>query len=512
MNRFPAIIPNPSLVTQTRGDFILRDGGRMYSSALITFLPATPAMEQSARYLADVLQADCGLSLVVQPGHHQSPGIHLHQVSDLPEFRTTFGAEGYDLRVAPEGIVLRALEQAGIFYAIQTLRQVCRPFEDQTLGQGGEIGDHPGSIVIPGCVIQDAPRYPWRGMMLDVARHFFPPVEIERLIDLLAAYKINRLHLHLSDDQGWRIKIHSWPRLAEVGGSSAVGGGPGGYFTQQEFRDLAEYAARRQITLIPEIEMPGHTHAALASYPNLNPDGQERPRYHGTEVGFSSLDAGLEITYRFIEEVVGEVAALTPGKYFHIGGDESHSTSLEDYRRMLARFQEIVARQGKKVIGWEEIAKAELHPETIVQIWNGTAAAEAFQQGAPLIISPGYRVYLDMKYTPETPIGLEWAGYIEVRDAYDWDPETALAADEYIRGVPADKILGVEAPLWTETIQTRADLDYMVFPRLLGIAEVAWSLPGRREWDGYRQRLAAHGRWLESQGVNFYRSPQVAWD
>ena len=210
--------------------------------------------------------------------------------------------------------------------------------------------------------IDDRPRFRWRGAHLDVSRHFFSVAEVKRYIDLISQYKVNVLHLHLSDDQGWRIAIDSWPRLTSVGGSTEVGGGPGGYYTKRDYRELVRYAAARYITVVPEIDTPGHTNAALASYAELNCDGIAPPLYTGIDVGFSSLCVDKEITYEFLDDVIRELAALTPGPYLHMGGDEAHSTEDADYVRFIERVQPIVAAHGKRLMGWEEIAQAPLLP------------------------------------------------------------------------------------------------------------------------------------------------------
>ncbi len=315
----------------------------------------------------------------------------------------------------------------------------------------------------------------------------------------MALYKLNRLHLHLTDDQGWRLMIESWPKLAEVGGSTAVNGDPGGYYSQAEYSDLVEYARSRYIDIVPEIDLPGHTNAALASYPQLNCDGKAPALYTGTEVGFSSLCIDSEITYEFLDDVIGELAALTPGPYIHIGGDEAHSTPAEDYRRFMQRVQQIVQAHGKQMLGWAEIAQIELAPGSVVQFWQGDFANRAAAQGVKLIMSPADRIYLDMKYDDSTALGLNWAGNIDVERAYSWDP-AKLFPD-----VGEDDILGVEAPVWTETLRTMDDLEFLVFPRLLGIAEIGWSPAAGRSWDEYRQRLTGHAARLEALGVDFYR-------
>jgi hexosaminidase len=343
--------------------------------------------------------------------------------------------------------------------------------------------------------------------MLDVARHFFGPEDVKKYIDRLALYKMNVVHLHLSDDQGWRIEIKSWPNLTAHGGKTEVGGGEGGFFTQEEYSDIVKYASERYITVIPEIDMPGHTNAALSSYPELNIGGKATELYTGIQVGFSTLDTRSETTYKFVDDVVREIAALTPGQYFHIGGDESHVTKIDDYVYFINRVQDIVLSHGKKVIGWDEIANATLKPNTVVQYWARAAnAVKGISQGAKVLMSPSKYAYTDMKYDSTTVSGLNWAGYIEVDDAYNWDPSTIEPE------IKKENIIGVEAPLWTETVSEMNEAEYLIFPRLPGYAEIGWTPSEMRSWDEYRVRLAAHGRRMEYLGINFYRSPLVDWE
>ena len=404
------------------------------------------------------------------------------------------GKEGYLLTVTPEFVKIEAETPAGIFYGTQTLLQLLPPVVE------GE------SAGIPAVTITDRPRFAHRGAMLDVARHFFGVDDVKHVIDLMAGYKLNRLHLHLSDDQGWRIEIQSWPDLTAIGGQTAVGGAEGGFYTQAEYTEIVNYAAERFIEIIPEIDMPGHTNAALSAYPELNCDGQARQPYTGIEVGFSSLCIEKEITYQFVDDVIRELAALTPGKYIHIGGDESHSTSEDDYREFIGRAQQIVQAHGKEAIGWEEIAQTPLEDGTVAQHWFSDYAVDAVAQGAMVILSPSSKIYIDQKYDEQTPIGLSWAGVSDTRDAYEWQPGTL------IDGVPEENILGIEAPLWAETIETIDDIEYLMFPRLIGVAELGWSPDGGTDWDKYRTRLAAHGPRLDALGVNFYRDPDVDWE
>ena len=331
--------------------------------------------------------------------------------------------------------------------------------------------------------------------MLDVARHFFAVEDVKRFIDLIARYRLNRLHLHLTDDQGWRIQIDAWPRLV-AGGS---------HYTQEEYSELAAYGDALGIMVVPEIDMPGHVNAALVAYPELAPEGVIPEPYAGTEVGFSSLAVDREETFAFVEDVVREVASLTPGPYFHIGGDEAGATQAADYVRFVERTCAIVRGYGKQPVGWEEIARSSLAPGTIVQHWKDPdLAREAVRQGARLIMSPASRTYFDMKYDDTTELGLEWARHIGVRDAYEWDPATQIS------GIGDSDLLGVEAALWSETLETLRDVEFMAFPRLLCLAEVG-SSRDRRDWACFRDRIAAHGPQLEGLGVNFFRSPEIPW-
>jgi hexosaminidase len=341
--------------------------------------------------------------------------------------------------------------------------------------------------------------------MLDVARHFFPVKDIKRMIDLIALYKINILHLHLSDDQGWRIEIKKYPKLARVGGQTQVGGGKGGYYTQKEYTEIVNYAAERYITVIPEIDMPGHTNAALVSYPELNCSKRVPKLYTGKRVGFSSLCTSREGTYKFVSDVLKELSALTPGPYLHIGGDESNATKLPAYIHFENRIQEIVQSLGKTAIGWDEISKADLKGG-VVQYWsNAQNALRGVQKGAKVIMSPASYAYMDMKYNPETELGLHWAGYVNVDKAFNWDPASLVP------GIEKENILGVEAPLWTETITSISEMEYMVFPRLPGYAEIGWSNPANRDWEEYKLRLAQQGSRWKALGISYYASDLIPW-
>jgi len=488
---FPALVPRPLAVAPGRGAFALTRTARIVVDS------DDPAARRVARLLAGLLRPATGFRLPVT-AMRGAPAPDDVLLSLRPGDRA-LGDEGYRLTVDPALVTLVARSPAGLLHGAQTLRQLLPPAVDASTQQ-------PGPWPVPAVTIHDRPRFAWRGMMLDVARHFFDVAEVERLVDLLALYKLNRLHLHLTDDQGWRLAIRSRPRLTRVGAGTAVGGGPGGHFTQRDYRRIVAYAAERFVEIVPEIDLPGHVNAAVAAYGELACDGVARSPYTGIDVGFSSLCIRKEETYAFADDVLGDVAALTPGPYLHVGGDEALSTDPDDYRYFVGRVQRIVRRHGKRMLGWEEIARAPIRRGTLVQHWHDPElAGRAVVQGARLVLSPATRAYLDMKYSRSSQLGLTWAGTTSVRKAYDWDPATL------VEGVSERDVVGVEAPLWSETISTRAGLDHLAFPRLLGVAEIGWSPAQGRSWREYRRRLAAHGSRLDALGVAFHRAPGVPW-
>jgi hexosaminidase len=423
---------------------------------------------------------------------------------------STLGAEGYELAIAADSVRITAAAPAGLFYGMQTLRQLL----PAAIESEQSVHRSAAAWTVPPGRIADNPRFAWRGAMLDVARHFFTVREVKQLVDVLALYKLNTLHLHLSDDQGWRIQIDSWPKLAQFGGMTQVGGGAGGYFTKADYGEIVRYAQEHFITIVPEIDMPAHTNAAVASYPELGcgrtpPDsaaGAPAPGlYTGIAVGFSALCYDKDITYKFADDVIGEIAAMTPGPFMHIGGDEVQVLTVEQYASFIDRVQDIVTRHGKRMVGWDETGRAHLRPGSIAQMWRSDTSMAAVRQGAKLVMSPATQVYLDMKYTPATELGLDWAAFIELRTAYDWDPVTRY------KGVTEGDVLGVEAPLWSETVQNITAAEYLIVPRLPAAAEIAWSPTSTHDWENFRTRIAAHGPRWRLLGVNYYASPQVAW-
>ena len=434
-------------------------------------------------------------------------------------------SEAYELQISDEGVRITASGEAGLFYGVQTLIQLFSADIAQKTVQSRDW-------ILPQGKVADAPEFAYRGSMLDVARHFISKEDVKFYIDQMAGLKLNYLHLHLTDDQGWRIEIKSWPKLTEIGAATEVGGGKGGFYTQEEYKELVAYAAERYITIVPEIDMPGHTNSALASYAELNPGvnlpigqgldslnknpldyqlpltaPQASQMYTGIEVGWSTFAPQLEVTYAFVDSVVRELSELSPGPYFHIGGDESHVTEKDDYVYFVERVQDIVSKYGKTSMGWDEVATAKLLPGNVAQFWaKEENAILAKNQGNKVLLSPAKKTYLDMQYDSLSRIGLHWAAYIELDSAYLWDPTT------YVKGLSKEDIIGVEAPLWSETVTNREDINYLTFPRLAAFAEVAWTTKEKRSWEGFASRIPVQGDRWTIQGIDFYKSPKVTWE
>jgi hexosaminidase len=509
ITRFNNIIPKPVEAVIEGNAFTIT------AKSKIVF-EGNDEVQQIAASLAGKINPSTGFNLSVSPltGTAEAGSILL----TLAGADATLGDEGYELSITSENIKLVANKPAGLFMGVQTLRLL--------LPEAVESGSTQQAVwEIATGTIRDTPIYSWRGSMLDIARHFLTVEDVKRYIDLISLYKMNVLHLHLSDDQGWRIEIKSWPNLALYGGKTQVGGGDGGYYTQEQYKDIVAYAKTKYMTIVPEIDLPGHINAALASYGELNGGivvpkegrietatqgdlGKDKPTqlYSGTEVGFSTLSLSKPSTFKFVEDVVRELAAITPGDYIHLGGDEAHVTKKPDYITFINRFQEIVEANGKIMIGWEEIAQGDINTKSVAQHWHSKEmAALAASKGAKVILSPSTNVYLDMKYDTASRIGYHWAAYIEVDSSYRWKPETKIP------GVPKELVLGVEAPLWGETIKNFEDVEYLTFPRIPGIAEIGWTPTENRDWNEYKGRLGNHAKRFKALEIDFYRSKQVDW-
>ncbi|WP_328994045.1 beta-N-acetylhexosaminidase [Kribbella sp. NBC_01245] len=491
----PGLIPKPSSQRALAGQtFSLNRWSRV---GIETSLKEGQAALKIAHQFAGQLRRSTGYSLPVGPATDAAITLSTNGPASL-------GAEGYNLRSDRSGIDVVAATPEGLYRGVTTLRQLLPAKAEAATRQAGPWQ-------VPGVAIADEPRYEYRGAMLDVSRHFFSVAEVKRYIDLISLYKINKFHLHLSDDQGWRIQVDSWPRLTTYGGSLEVGGTPGGSYTKADYAEIVRYASDHYLTVIPEIDTPGHTNAALASYAQLNCNGVAPPLYTGTAVGFSSLCTTKPITYDFLGDVFREVAQQNPGPVLHLGGDEAHSTPHQEYLDFLPKASALVSGQGKKVMGWQEIAETPLPAGSIAQYWgtddarSQELARKAAAQNAKVVLSPANRAYLDMKYNASTPWGLDWAGLVSVQRSYSWNPSTLIP------NLPANSVAGVEAPLWSETLDDLDKVEFMAFPRLPGIAELGWSKEADLGWDGYKDRLASQGSRWDALSVNFYRAPEIPW-
>ncbi|MGV9194923.1 family 20 glycosylhydrolase [Microbacterium sp. MC2] len=431
--------------------------------------------------------------------------------------------ESYRIAVSEHRVTVTGADAAGLFYGVHTLVQLI-----ERAGEGW---------IIPAVEIDDAPRFAYRGVMLDVARHFHPVETVKAYIDRAASLKFNHLHLHLTDDQGWRLHVASRPLLTERSSASSVGGDPGGFYSADDYREIIAYAARRHMTVVPEIDTPGHTHAVSLAYPGLceqpvlsdhireivRDHGGALPvngtAYDGMAVGFSSLKIHDEATYAFLADVLGEVAALTPGPYLHVGGDEALGTDPADFALFMGRVTHLVADLGKIPVTWHEAGAAPgLASATVGQYWGfvtptdgSDAKTRTFATGGPkVILSPADAVYLDMKFDEASPLGLTWArGVTSAQRAYEWEPAAV------IDGIGEADILGVEAPLWTETVRSLADIDALAFPRIAAAAEAAWSPPlgstPERTWESFRVRAGALGPLWTSMGIGYTPLAGIEW-
>lgn len=498
-----SVVPQPVEVIGVRGDAF-----RLDSDARIMIDGDPREAGPVARQLADLLRPSSGFELPIVRGAAEPGDIALVLAAD--EAPDGHADEGYRLRADESGVRIGAATAAGLSNGMQSLRQLL-----PAAVEDGHLLSYPLEVVA--VEINDYPRFAYRSVMLDVARHFFSVLEVERFIDEIAMLKINTLHLHLANDQGWRIEIEGWPLLTEVGGLFEVDGNPGGFYTQQEFAGIVDYAAERNVMIVPEANMPGHTHAALTAYPELTCDGVAPGPHTLMAGGGSSLCPTSGEAERLAEDVIRQLAALAPGPYLHLGGDEVSGYTDDEYTYFMELTSSIAADEGKTVIGWQELgASDELPIGTIGQYWGYTEPNEQgielmhsfLNQGGAIVLSPPDVAYLDQVYPDDDSLGLEWAGSNGVADAYDWDPARIF------EGVGDDQVLGIEGPLWTETIDTIDDVEFMAFPRLGALAEIGWSpAPGgaHRDFDEFAPRLVTFLERFEQLGVNFHRSSDLPW-
>lgn len=506
-----SIVPLPARLQPSAGWFVLDAG------TSIAVAPGVDArVAAAAERFAAVLRQETGQPLPVETATGGAGVIRLRIDPAVPG-----GDEGYRLDVATGGVDLSAAAPAGLFYGLQTLRQMA----------GTEPRD--GAWRIPAASIEDAPRFGYRGVHLDVGRHFFPVEFIRKYIDMMSAYKMNTFHWHLTEDQGWRLEIEKYPLLTEVGScrketrvgregrNAGFDGQPYcGFYTQEQAREIVEYARQRFVTVIPEIEMPGHSLAAIAAYPDFA--CTEGPFEVGTRWGvYEDIYCPKEETFAFLEDVLTEVMEIFPSEYIHIGGDEAPKTRWEEsglaqevIRRenlgdehelqsyFIQRIEKFLNAHGRRIIGWDEILEGGLAPNATVMSWRGEEGGiAAAKEGHDVVMTPNSYLYLDYLQGPAEGEPLGIGGNLPLEKVYGYEPQPeALTAQE------AEHILGAQANLWTEYIKTPDHVEYMLFPRLLALSEVVWSPKAARSWSSFVERLPEQLDLLEAMDVN-YRHP-----
>ena len=501
-----SIIPKPMEMSVGEGSFQLDE------NCFLQIDENNPEIKRIAGFLKEHLENFYGFKL---NGKKDGKAIQLKIISQL-----NLGNEGYLLKVNNSTIIITAAAPNGIFYGIQTLKQLL-PVESEN-----------GILKVPVVDIKDQPRFAWRGSMLDVCRHYFPVSFIKKYIDILAMYKINTFHWHLTDDQGWRIEIKKYPLLTEIshwrdetlvgrpGRTNTFDGiGYGGFYTQEQAKEIIHYAAERYITVVPEIEMPGHSSAALAAYPQLGCTGGPY-KVQGTWGVFKDVYcAGKDETVDFLQDVLDEIIEIFPSEFIHVGGDECPKDAwklcpdcqkriadnhLKDEHELqswlITRMDNYLTSKGKRLIGWDEILEGGLAPQAAVMSWRGTdGGIEAARQNHDVVMSPTSHMYIDYyqsKDTENEPLAI--GGFLPLEKVYSFEPLPAeLSPDE------AKHILGVQTNLWTEYITNTKKAEYMLLPRLQAEAEVAWTKKENKNFENFAHRLDTDYLRLEKMGINF---------
>lgn len=516
-NEKVSIIPQPLKVVSGDGNFVIQSGTR------ILIDPNSAELKRIATTLSEHIRDVTGYALRVKSGGKVSENsIHL-TLKDAPD---SLLKEGYLLVSNSQTVTLRANTAQGLFYGMQTIYQL--------LPAKKTVGLVKKNVSIPAVTIADKPRYGWRGMMLDVGRHFYPVDFVKQFIDYLAMHKMNNFHWHLTEDQGWRIEIKKYPNLTKTGAwrdgtlIGAYSNNPqydsvryGGFYTQAQIRDVVAYAKDRYINVVPEIEMPGHALAALASYPQLSCTGG--PFKVGKIWGVLEdvYCAGNEETFTFLENVLSEVVELFPSPIIHIGGDESpkvrwkacpkcqariKAEGLKDEHELqsyfIKRIENFLLTKNKRIIGWDEILEGGLAPKAAVMSWRGTEGGiAAAKQHHEVVMSPNSHLYFDHLQGKASQEPLAIGGYTTLERVYSYDPTPEeLTAEE------ATYIKGVQANLWTEYIPTPQKVEYMIMPRMAALAEVAWTEPHQKNWNSFKGRMEDQYERYDAKGINYSKS------
>lgn len=514
--RYP-VIPRPAVLTPAPGQFTLTPRSAVYAD------PAFAAVAR--RFTADIVAA-AGFELP-RATTFAAARIRLRRV--VGPDTLALGAEGYSLDISPTTVTIRAAHAAGAFYALETFKQLLPPAIYRSAPAGLAVWS------APAVHIEDAPRFSWRGSHLDVARHFMPKEFVRKYIDLLARHKMNRFHWHLTEDQGWRIEIRKYPRLTEVGSCRAQtlvgphqmdpakrvfdGKRHCGFYSQDDIREIVSYAAARFVTIVPEIEMPGHVQAAIAAYPwlGVRPDTtvDVMEVWHTSEFILNPSDS----TVAFMQDVLREVMALFPGPFIHVGGDEAVNTQWKASPMIQARIRQLglkdehelqswfirqmdafLTRHGRRLVGWDEILEGGLAENATVMSWRGMdGGIAASRSGHDVIMAPGSHTYFDHYQSTERstePYAICCHLPIDTVYAFEPVPPSLTPAE-------ATHILGAQAQLWSEYIETPKQMEYMAYPRLSALAEVVWSRKERRDFADFMRRLPAHLLRLDALDVRY---------
>jgi hexosaminidase len=507
----PAIIPQPARVQPGQGYFNMPQK--------ITIVTLHNKLSKEAQYLQMALKENFGINASIAVTSSATSALKKNNIY-LQTFAGMPGKEAYQLNVNTNGVSITGNSATGLFRGLQTLLQMLMPSSESA------------GYAIPCATINDEARFAYRGMHLDVCRHFFPVSFVKKYIDYLAFYKFNTFHWHLTEDQGWRIEIKKYPLLTKAGGfrnGTIIGRYPGtgndsiqygGYYTQQQIKEIVQYATDRHITVIPEIEMPGHASAALTAYPQLGCTGGP---YHVQQTWGVFEDvfcAGNDATFNFLQDVLDEVIPLFPSKYIHIGGDECPKESwkkcpkcqqrmkdkgLKDEHALqsyfIQRIEKYLNSKGRNIIGWDEILEGGLAPNATVMSWRGEEGGiEAAKQQHNVIMTPGSHCYLDHSQSRNED-SVTIGGYTPLEKVYAYEPVPAALTPEQ-----AKYVLGAQGNVWTEYMKYPSKVEYMIFPRMLALSEVLWSPKEKRNWDDFSPRMQQHLGILKSKGINFSKA------
>ncbi|MGZ3956913.1 MAG: glycoside hydrolase family 20 protein [Flavisolibacter sp.] len=505
------IIPQPVSLQLKEGSFIIDN------NTTLKINPTSPDLRAAAAFFNAYFKSITGRNLPVNTIKKKSMEFRLSRIAEI-------GEEGYLLNVSPTTVLIRANTKAGILYGLPSLFQTLPAVRTNAV------------LKIPSMDIKDYPRFKWRGMHLDVSRHFFSPALVKEYIDLMASYKINTFHWHLVDDQGWRIEIKKYPNLTGTGAwrvdhtemvwgtrpqaKEGEAASYGGYYTQDQIKEIVQYAQERNITIVPEIEMPGHSAAAIASYPYLSCSQlPQLPMTGGNYTNISSnYCAGNDSVFLFLQDVLTEVMHLFPSTYIHVGGDEVDKTAWKSCPRCQARIQaeglkneeelqsyfikrieKFLISKHRKMIGWDEILEGGLAPEATVMSWRGESGGiEAAKMNHDVVMTPGTPVYFDHYQGDPATEPLAIGGFNTLKKVYGYEPVPGELNEEQ-----AKHVLGAQANLWTEYITTAEQVEYMVLPRMLALAEVVWSPKETRNWNSFNERLQSQYRAFDQKGLHY---------